>query len=253
MTTKRLKVYGERNTGTNYLSRLIDLNLEVVQLPGVVPDWLLSAQKRFPCKEFVRDAYFSLTFRRNLGWKHMLVRPSEELQKYAVCSKNLSFVTLSKNPYSWLLSLYRKPYHQNHLEKPGFESFLRSPWRIVGRDNVAGRISSPVELWNLKNASYMQLADHFPAVNLSFEALLQDPGQLLKSISDAISCEWKLEQFRNYDQSTKESSKDSNFYRDYYLNEKWKQEYSAEAIEIVNERLNPEVMDYFGYTRWNGS
>lgn len=253
MTQQLLKIYGERNTGTNYLGKLIDLNLEVEQLPGVVPDWLLSAQERFPAKEFVRDAYFSITFLRNLGWKHMLVKPVKELQRYAVCSNNLTFATLSKNPYSWLLSLYRKPYHQNHNEKLDFESFLASPWRSVGRDNVVGEIASPVDLWNIKNASYMQLDNKHPVVHLSFEELLLDPEQLLKSISDLSSCKWKLEKFINYDQSTKESSKDSNYYRDYYLNEKWKEEFSTQAIETVNARLDDQVMDFFRYHRWDGT
>ena len=253
MTKQLLKMYGERNTGTNYLSKLIDLNLRIEQLPGVLPQWLLKAQEKFPAKEFVRDAYFSMTFHHNLGWKHALVKSAEELEQYAVCSSNLSFVTVSKNPYSWLLSLYRKPYHQNYTGKPDFETFLSAPWKSVRRDNVSSKISSPVELWNIKNASYMQLNNELSVLNLTFENLLADPAQVLKSISDFSSCEWKHEQFRNYDKSTKESSKDSNFYKDYYLNEKWKLDYSPRAIEIVNERLNREVMDYFHYREWLGS
>jgi len=253
MTKQLLKMYGERNTGTNYLSKLIDLNLQIEQLPGVLPQWLLNAQEKFPAKEFVRDAYFSMTFHRNLGWKHALVKSAKELRQYPVYSKNLSFVTVSKNPYSWLLSLYRKPYHQNYTRKPDFETFLSAPWQGVRRDNVSGKISSPVNLWNMKNSSYMQLSNELSVLNLTFEKLLADPAQVLKSISDFTSCEWKHEQFRNYDKSTKESSKDSNFYKDYYLNEKWKLDYSPRAIEIVNERLNREVMDYFHYREWLGS
>ena len=194
-----------------------------------------------------------MTFQRNLGWKHMYVKSVEELQHYAICSNNLTFATLSKNPYSWLLSLYRKPYHQNDNGKQDFESFLASPWQCVGRDNVVAEIASPVELWNLKNASYMQLDDRYPVAHLSFEELLLGPEKLLKSISDLSSCKWKLEKFRNYDQSTKESSKNSNFYRDYYLNEKWKQEYSTLALETVNSRLDDQVMDFFRYQRWDGA
>lgn len=253
MTIQLLKIYGERNTGTNYLSKLIDLNLRVEQLPGVLPQWLLSAQQKYPAKEFVRDAYFSMTFHRNLGWKHSLVKPAEELAQYAVCSKNLSFVTVSKNPYSWLLSLYRKPYHQNYSVKPDFETFLSTPWKSVRRDNVPGNISSPVELWNIKNASYMQLSKKLQAVNLKFEDILQDPEHLLKVISETFSCEWKRDQFMNYDPSTKESGKNSDFYRDYYLNEKWRHDFTPAAIAIVNERVDHEVMDFFQYEKWSDS
>lgn len=249
---RRIKIYGERNTGTNYLAKLIALNLDVEQLSGVVPGWLLAAQERLPAKEVVRDLYFAMNFRRNLGWKHMLVKPAQELLRYPACCDGLAFVTLTKNPYSWLLSLYRKPYHKSYSGKPDFETFLTRPWRCVGRDNLAGDLSSPVELWNLKNASYIQLAEKLPTVHLDFEGLLEDPEQLLRRISDAIACEWRQPQFINYDKSTKESSKNSGFYRDYYLNEKWKSEFSAAAVAIVNEQLDREVMDFFGYAMWDG-
>lgn len=250
MAKKLLKVYGERNTGTNYLSKLVDLNLQVKQLPGVVPQWLLNAQEKFPRKELVRDVYFTMTFFQNLGWKHTQVKPAEEICKYAISSRNLSFITLTKNPYSWLFSLYRKPYHQDGSKQQDFEAFLTAPWGSVGRENVAGVISNPVELWNIKNASYIQLAKKLPALTLRFEDLLEDPQQVLESISAAFSLKWKVDKFINFDQSTKESSKDSNFYRDYYLNEQWKAEFSPQITTIINKHLNERVMNYFHYEKW---
>ena len=34
---KLIKLYGERNSSTNYLGRLLELNLEVEGFPGVAP------------------------------------------------------------------------------------------------------------------------------------------------------------------------------------------------------------------------
>ena len=250
MAIQLLKIYGERNTGTNYLSKLIDLNLQVKQLPGVVPQWLLKAQNKFPRKELVRDLYFSMTFHKNLGWKHSQVKPAGDICKYPICSRNLSFITLTKNPYSWLHSLYRKPYHQYLSNKQDFENFLTAPWGSVGRENVAGVIPSPVELWNIKNASYIQLVNKLPVLALRFEDLLEDPQQVMESICEAFSFQWKVYKFRNYDQSTKESSKDSDFYRDYYLNEQWKAEFSPKLTTIINKRIDDDVMSYFNYKKW---
>lgn len=250
MTKQLLKIYGERNTGTNYLTELIDLNLGVDQIPGVVPQWLLKAQQKFPAKELVRDLYFAMTFYRNLGWKHSQVKLPEDLCKYAICSNSLSFITVTKNPYSWLLSLYRRPYHQYFSEKPDFETFLSTPWKSVGRDNVSGVITNPVELWNTKNNSYIQLAKELSVLTLKFEDVLDNPRQVLRVISEAFSYEWDAGKFRNYDQSTKESSKDSDFYRDYYLNEKWKAEFSPRSIAIINESIDDSVMSYFNYKKW---
>ena len=131
MSRPKLKIYGERNTGTNYLSELVFLNLDVDILPGQTPTIVRSIQesKLFPGDELLRDIYFSLRFHKNLGWKHMLVESPASLKRYRICSDKLFFVTLSKNPYSWLLSLFKNPYHQYWKQKPGFEEFLTSPWQ----------------------------------------------------------------------------------------------------------------------------
>jgi len=244
-----LKMYGERNTGTNYLARLIGLNLEVEQIPGVVPDFIRNLQRILPGEELVRDIYFGITFSRNLGWKHSLVKAPEKLAEYRICAKGVSFVTLTKNPYSWLLSLYRNPYHQYWKSKPDFENFLGSPWRNVGRDNTPREFSSPVELWNRKNVSYMLLCSDFPTLNLRYEDLLENPQVTLEKIAERFSYQWKNGEFVNFNDSTKEKSKDFAFYRDYYLEENWKTELSPRSIEIINSLLDGQVMDYFGYSR----
>ncbi|NPA93438.1 MAG: hypothetical protein GXO56_07140, partial [Chloroflexi bacterium] len=86
-----LKIYGERNTGTNYLSQLVALNLPQVRLlPGVVPRWL---QLFFPRAEAPRDLYFQWTFKRNLGWKHAMAPTAEQLAHVAYSPQDLYFVT----------------------------------------------------------------------------------------------------------------------------------------------------------------
>src|SRR2546422_4502858 len=123
MKSRTLKIYGERNTGTNYLHHLIEENLHVDLLRGVVPDVVMFLQRVLPGRELVRNVYFRWTFGENLGWKHALVNP-ERLSQCAR-SRDIGFVTITKNPYAWLLSLYERPYHQNPIEQQSFESFVR--------------------------------------------------------------------------------------------------------------------------------
>ncbi len=68
----RVKIYGERNTGTNYLSALLDKNLDAELLPGVVPSVVDIVQALVPEREAIKTLYSSLTFARHLGWKHEL-------------------------------------------------------------------------------------------------------------------------------------------------------------------------------------
>ncbi|MFM8332222.1 MAG: hypothetical protein ACKN9T_11080 [Candidatus Methylumidiphilus sp.] len=243
MTTYSIKIYGERNTGTNYLEKLIDLNIEANIMPGVVPQRIMALQQQLPGNEMIRDIYFKLTFSSNLGWKHMLVKPPEKLRHHS----NVGFVTLTRNPYSWLLSLYDRPYHQYYSEKPSFEEFLAIPWRTVGRENAAKELPSPIELWNIKNFAYLRLNGILPSLNIRFEDLLIDPQGVCGLICETFSCPKKAAQFVNYEKSTKGGGKDYWFYRDYYLNERWKPRLTPLATSMINERINPRLMETFRY------
>ncbi|MBW2390212.1 MAG: hypothetical protein JRG89_17555 [Deltaproteobacteria bacterium] len=63
----RVKIYGERNTGTNYLSALLDKNLDVELLPGVAPFAVDIVQALVPGPEAIKTLYSALTFARHLG------------------------------------------------------------------------------------------------------------------------------------------------------------------------------------------
>jgi len=243
---KLIKIYGERNTNTNYMSQLIKLNLDIQELPGSVPPSVMKLQDILPGEELVRDIYFYLTYRHNLGWKHACAKPMSVLKKYTITRNNLCYLSITKNPYSWLLSLYRRPYHQYYSKKPGFEEFLKTPWLTVGRDNLKRTLKSPIELWNIKNSSYLQLAGP-NTLNITTESIFEDPEAVIDTISSRFSVNTLSNGFVNYENSTKNESKDTSYYRDYYLNEKWRNKLSAEAISIINVSVDKPLMDAFGY------
>lgn len=241
-----LKVYGERNTNTNYLEKLIELNLNVAQVRGVVPPIIMKMQKLLPGNELVRDIYFQLTYGKNLGWKHTCAKSGKELRKYRLLRSDIAFLTITKNPYSWLLSLYRNPYHQYYSKKPSFEEFLNGPWKTVRRDNIGRVLGSPIELWNIKNKSYLQL-DKSNSLNITTESIFEDASHVITLISQQLSIARTSDNFVNYEKSTKDKSKSSNYYRGYYLQEKWRDELTDRAISIINERVDMSLMSHFGY------
>ena len=260
----KLKIYGERNTGTNYLSRLVALNLDVDELigvmpklRGVVPKPVLALEKRLRRRDRVTDAYFALTYGRNLGWKHALVEPERIARRLNGARQRGCVVTITKNPYSWLLSMHRRPYKKAQFfgARPTLEEFLRTPWKTVGRERVPQMIPTPVDLWNVKNAAYLRLKETVPALNVKYEDILEDPAGLIQLIATTFSLGRTSDRFQDYSQSTKagwpqgdpDRDKDSNYYRDYYLNERWKSKLSPEAIRFINERLDRGLMDQFGY------
>lgn len=255
-----LKLYGERNTGTKYVTRLIRRHLDIELLPGIFcKSWrhaadegkiqAIARRENLPDLEVAIDLYFAATFHHNLGWKHSLVRPVDCLQTYEICSTNLSFLTITKNPYAWLLSLYRRPYHQYWRQTPEFTVFLTSPWRTLGRENAPQEFPNPVELWNAKNASYIQLKKQFPALNLKYEDVLFDPKSAVESIQEMSSCKWRRQPFHNANPLSGSRYRDFLFYRTYYLEEQWKQALSSNEIGLINERLNGDLLAYFQYER----
>lgn len=229
------------------MTRLIDLNLEANQVPGVVPQYVMRLQSILPGKERVRDIYFYLSYPFNLGWKHTCVTTPEKLKKYTQGNSDLVFITITKNPYSWLLSLYRNPYHQSYEDKPAFEDFLRTPWTTVGRDNIKKSLNNPIELWNVKNRSYFKLNGK-NALNLTTESLFDNSEKIIRQISHQFSIPLKNNDFKNFERSTKDQYKSGRFYREYYLGEKWKKELSQEAVSIINKSLDSHLMKHFDYS-----
>ena len=250
MKTSRLKIYGERNTGSIYLSELVELNIDTTLLSGVAPRWVMMLQGLMPGKEHIRDVYFNYSFGSNLGWKHSTVKDIEELKRFDICSDNIFFLTITKNPYSWLLSLFKRPYH-NYRVKGSFETFLLSPWKTVKRENSEKVFKNPVEIWNQKNRSYLKLKSEFPTLTLKYEDLLANPEKIITKMQKEFSLSPKLGSFSNVKESTKGDKKDFAYYQDYYLKERWREnsDLTIDSIKIINGLLDDELLDYYDYNK----
>jgi hypothetical protein len=244
--TKKIKIYGERNTCTNYLTKLIELNLKAEQLLGIVPLNIRKLQNRMPGTELIRDLYFKFSFKQNLGWKHSSAVPLDKLKKYPIVSDELVFITLTKNPYAWLLSLYKNPYNRKILKKPDFGDFLLQPWVTVGRDKLNVKVNNPIELWNIKNRSYLGLQST-NTINTTSEAIQNNPEGFIDLLSNKFAIEKHSSDFVDFAASTKDKNKDRLFYKDYYVNEKWQDSLSKEHIHTINQHLDHELMAFFDY------
>jgi hypothetical protein len=246
-----IKIYGGRRSGTRYLTRLIKRNLRVSLVRSIAPpkEVRVLAQRLNISKEAACDLYFELTFAENLGWKHALARPAECLQAYEICADGLLFITLTKNPYSWLLSLYRKPYHRKGKKGIDFEAFLTEPWQTVGRENGPHAFSSPIEMWNQKNRAYRQLRPALDSLNLTYEGLLADPQGTLQTIRQKVGAAWKNDRFGNIDNLPGQQSHTYAYYKDYYLSEKWRSLLSQRSVAIINEQLDEGLLAYFNYQK----
>ena len=153
----QVKLFGERNTGSNYLEKLIQINLDDLQyLKGTAPRMLRAFLKPlgFYSREKLIDFYFSLTEDKNLGWKHACADMLDLYAAYEKENNQVLFLCLIKNPYSFLLSLYKNPYHFNH-QCSTFSDFLRKEYTPHYREKSAiQKYKNPIEIWNDKLRSY---------------------------------------------------------------------------------------------------
>lgn len=252
----RLKIYGERNVGTNYVEALIAQNLRVSVLPGRVPSSDLRTQLMGQLKrvlpgveawhEAARDRYFDQHFNRDLGWKHMCPAP-ERIGASGLAE--VRFVIVVKNPYSWLLSLFRSPYHVGGRDAD-FETFLHRRLPVMEtRENIGARALTPVEVWNRKGQGYLALqAAAARAIIVPYEDFLRDEAAIIARIADRLEIARRPD-FQSIASGVKRSNRSitREEYVDYYLNERWKADLSAENIRNINSLLDPALMAALHY------
>jgi hypothetical protein len=104
-----------------------------------------------------------------------------------------------------------------------------------------------VEMWNRKNRAYLGLADSFDVFNVKYENVLLNTREVVEEMLDAYGLSTKDESFSNVRASTKDEGKDLAFYRQYYGEQEWIRELSPEAVGFMNEDVDREVMQAFGY------
>ncbi len=247
----KLKIYGERNTGTNYLCRLIETNLQVKLLRGTAPPALRHLRRFFANDEHLIDTYFRWSYPFNLGWKHSAPRPLTEITPYPGYRSLSGVIFLVRNPYSWLLSLHKNPYHQTHADAPGFDQFLNRIWQMHRRDEIVGAPLNPIQLWNRKIRSYLEFAER-RKILIRFEDLLEDPKRSISHIAQKFEIQPTDCWFTNIEASTKGSGKDYDGYRAYYRTESWKKNLSADSIRRINKDLDEDLLQALGYTRLTG-
>jgi hypothetical protein len=259
----KVKIYGERNTGTNFLTRLIRRNFFCEVVPGTLAEAkpgyrdaieeelaknIADECKRMFARQSKLDSFFQGNLWDTLGWKHA-VPPISAVQTHPE-RENILFITVTKNPYAWLLSLFKRPYDDVSLHQPdSLLDFINQPWFTGRRENTPALLDSPVELWNLKIAGYDQLKRVATVKSIRYEDVLADPFQLLQQVENHFerrSKKYELPVDAVKKQDT--GKKDFEYYRDYYLNERWQDKLGSAEISAINRFLAPALVENAGYT-----
>lgn len=176
---RSIYVFGQRNSGTNYINSLISNNL---------------------CTEGDHQPLYDPRNERDFGWKH-------GFPNLTVAPDDVLAVVIYRDPIAWLQSLHRLPWHAiPSMRKLSFSDFIRAEWVSVIDDTGFGvtpdspqwgteilaerdpktrkRFANAIQMRNAKIASFINLHNSFKnCLHLRYEDVLADPKRLLEYLS----------------------------------------------------------------------
>lgn len=249
----RVKIYGERATGTQMMRQILLSNGIGDLWPGTIVE--LGALSRVAApqgadrpdadqlliREAIIDDVFAGAFELTLGWKHGI----PALDRLSGQADGTQFVVTAKNPYAWVVSMARRPHHNLLKGNLGsIEALLASPWITCSRDNAPRHLESVVELWTVKYRAWLAMSTRWPIVVIRYEDLLLRPSTLpsLAARLDPEGCRpWQLPN------EVPNNADDLAFYRDYYAGERWREALSQRSIDLIGSRLDRDLMERLGY------
>ena len=247
----RVKIFGERNTGTNALRRIITEYSASRCLPSTAGElnrfigrigntaWLPGKPWRERLLDSVFDGRGPLC-----AWKHCATNFPD-----AAPFDDVLVLFTVRHPASWLVSLCKRPYQRLGRHPRSIADFLDSEWRTVGRERLGGAAFRPLELLQVKLDSYVGFARKLEQRGIShrflrFEDLVLRQREVYSSIAPEL--ESPRADFEELQASTKDPSKSLDDYRAYYGSERWR-----EALRDLERSVDAQVdwaeFERFGY------
>jgi hypothetical protein len=222
-----IKIHGLQRSGTNYLAHLIDNNFENTKA-------LVNAG----------------------GWKHGCYCAPWTL------GREVHVITITKNPYAWLVSLYNYWSNKKHGVGPDlrgvtFEEFLH---KKIAFEKSSGapyllRAKNPVEHWNNMHYHWLSIVVNVKqSLIIPYEILLASPNEILDAIAQNLRLQRKSELhtctkvLEPGEESAKIGEKDWEN-RDYYVAEKYLNDFTPDMLNWVNSELDEEVLACIGYKK----
>ena len=253
------KIYGERNSGTNYLSKLIEANFETILLLGGRMPRPAIVDLHHSITEFQRpglshnellDIEHKRTLLSEFGWKHCA--PPIDVINNAPHKDLTLFIAIAKHPAFWARSLLKRPYNPQGVKRVGFSEFIRHPWSMAERDNLGdAEAGNPIAMWAAKVARYMDLArvtDDF--IKIRYEDLILDTGGHLDEIGRFLRKKHD-EAYQNPHGAVKidDEPRAIEFYRRKYDLASLPEQFEEADLAFIHEQVPAGVLEFFGYER----
>ena len=181
-----IKIFGERNTGTNYVEQLVKKNLD--------------------CKVYKFDPNNNPS-----GWKHGV--PKIDFFN----PNNTLFIVIERNLESWLNSMYHRPYHM--IKPKTFEDFISQPIKTKMSDkyicdyikkNEEGKSIFDIRYW--KHSEFQKLTN-YNAVFINLSYLQKNSGLFINTIVKEFGIKRKgiFQDITHHSKSNSVKSRNGNY------------------------------------------
>lgn len=187
-SSKSIIIRGERCSGTNYIQKLIETNLNIS---------------------------IQLDIENNIGWKHGFINIYNDSIN---CFNNIVTIIIFRNPFDWVKSFYLQPHHlENSFSgvwkpnyKPTFSEFIRSEIKYIDsnekelmRDRHPFLLTNPkniLELRKWKNEHFLNIKNIIPnTYYIRYEDLVQNPEKIITEINNKwFNIDFKFKNWTKY-------------------------------------------------------
>ena len=227
---KFVQIFGERNSGTNHLRRLIEENMHE-------PNNILGAYSTKNNPENTAKRF---------GYKHYYVNPKKLESNQA----DTLFLVIYKNPYTWIRSTMVKPYHfKASLEKKTIEDLPEL--QLVGPDyrgrpipDVHPDTGDNINIFDLRHHKIVNWENLINQVDnvvyVNYEHLLLEPTQIIQKILDNYGSLFNC--------TTAPEHRTDNKYLEKYVNP---EPFSDREMEFMNANINWDSEELAGYKKDN--
>lgn len=179
---ERIKIYGERNSGTNFLEELLRSNCEKINI----------LKTKYNCHS---------------GWKHGF----PDISKYKIKS-NILFVFIIRDLESWLKSMFKNPYH--FIPNDDILEFIKKP--VIRNDNPVKHdvMVNKFERQSLMKIRYAKIKSYLKfyhnikhGIFINLENIQKDGG---KHFINFLNKNYKIKIKNDFTQITKHSKNNKN-------------------------------------------
>lgn len=257
---EKLKVYGERNTGTRFLKHLMKKNFGVKMMRSSNENYHFREQileqlsdHEWLIRRIAIERYNGIVNRRleldSFGWKHTSP-PIEAIKAAPEMAASTLFVVLVKHPVYWALSFKERPYDSYfRYDDMTVSQFLRHVFVPTERDNVPDvTYDSAVGLYAAKVDGYRALADlAVPFQLVRYEDLITDVAGFMKRLEDLHGLPRRQDSDVIREDSTKGDEHTLDDYKSKYRLDKVRDGVSAEDYDFIIEKFGKDRLAWLGY------